>query len=282
MNPARANNLGPGRAHRRGFALPLVVLLALVASVVAAIVLQRQSSQGTMVERQVRSYRHTHFERGLREVIGSWTNTLVGQPIDTLIGEDGHTLDIELLDGAWASVFLFDGQGSVVLPNASLTEQQRTDVIGIGEQLSALSGGDVDPAWFRMVGPVRISLRSAPDEVLHAIAAYAGSRNAGRFVTTINEARLAGELTQAQVDTAMNSAGLTPEQRAVVNRIVALRPELWAMVVEVYETPRSGDPGVLTARYLGRFTLPVGGGARSVTSLSSLGQFLSWEELPLE
>lgn len=267
--------------HARGFAMPLVVIFAMIAGVIGAIVLHRQASQSYVVERQVHSYRTTHFERGLREVVGAWTNSLVGQPIERMIGEGGHTLDLELPNGGWASLYLFDGQGSLVSTPAGLTEQQRADMAGIMQQLEGITGGDVDPAWFRPVGPVRVSAATAPPEVLEAIAAYAGSRNPRRLSQSILDARESGDLTQPDLETAYNSAGLNPEQRNIMNRLLLLRPELWAMVVEVFEEDSRGQP-VLVARYLGRFSLPAAGGARATMSLSSLGQFLSWEELPLE
>jgi hypothetical protein len=262
--------------------MPLVVMLALVVGIVAAVVLQRQAAQGYLVERQLRSYKTSHFERGLREVVGAWTDTLVGQPLNQLIGPDGHTLDIDLDDGSWASIYLFDGQGTLLGSPAGLTEQQRTDMAGILDALERIADGAVDLAWFRPVGPVRVSMMSAPAEVLEAIASYAGSRTPRRLVTAILEARLRGDLTQADLETAYNTAALTPEQRTVINRLVALQPELWAMVVEVFEPGRPGQPSRMTARYLGRFNLPVSGGARATASLNSLGKFLSWEELPLE
>jgi hypothetical protein len=259
-----------------------VVLLALVVGIIAAVVLQRQAAQGLIVERQYRSYKSTHFERGLREVVGAWTDTLIGQPLVQLIGVDGHTLDLDLPDGSWASIYLFDGQGSLLSRAGGLTPQQRTDMAGVLDALIARSEEDVDLAWFRPVGPVKVSLMSAPPEVLEAIASYAGARAPRRVVGPILEARGAGEITQVDVETAYNAANLTPEQRAVMNRLVALQPDLWAMVVEVYEHVRHGQPAQLTARYLGRFILPAAGTARTTTSLNSLGKFLSWEELPLE
>jgi hypothetical protein len=270
------------RTSDRGFAMPLVVVLALFVSIMVAIVIGRQSSQGLIVERQIRTYKQSHFERGLREVVGAWTDSLLGQPLRELIGEDGHTLDIEMNDGGWASVYLFDGQGSLVSTSAGLTEQQRADMAGVIEALAAITGDHVDPSWFRPVGPVKVSLMTAEPEVLEAIAAHAGSRTPERMAASILEARARGELLQPDVETAYNAAGLGPEQRTVANRLVALQPELWAMVVEVYDPQRIGEHGPLQARYLGRFTLPVSGGARAMVSLNALGKFLSWEELPLD
>jgi hypothetical protein len=279
---ASPKRLAHGTCPQRGFAMPLVVLLALVVGIVAAVVLQRQTSQSLIVERQLRSYQTTHFERGLREVVGAWTDTLVGQPLDVLIGDGGHALDLDFPDGSWASVYLFDGQGSLLSTPAGLTQQQVADVAGVIEKLGVITGGDVDPAWFRPVGPVRVSIPSAPPELLEAIAEYAGSRAARRLVTSLLESRQRGEVTQPDLESAYNAGNLNPEQRAVMNRLVALRPELWAMVVEVYEPGRPGEGDVLKSRFLGRFILPTGGGARPTGSLTSLGKFLSWEELPLD
>lgn len=273
----------PTPAGARGFAMPIVILLSLVVGVFAAMLLERQAAQRLIVERQIRSYASQHFERGIREVVGAWTDTLAGQPLDRLISDDGHVLDLELPGGGLAAVYMFDGQGTMLSDPRGLTAEEKEDTFGLLDTLGQILGGATDPGMFRPVGPVRISAASAPPEVLEAVATYAsgGRASVRRFVQTIVEAREGLGLTEADLETAQNVAGISAEQRPVVTRLLTARPELWAMIVDVYDPERPMADGGPTVRYGGRFILPVGGGARVATTLQSLGKFLSWEELPI-
>jgi hypothetical protein len=260
--------------------MPVVILLTLVVGFMAAVLLQRISTQDLTVRRELESYRSKHFERGVREVVGEWTTSLAGQPMASMVDEDGHALDLELPDGSVASVFLFDGQGSVLAEPQGLTEEQRHDGAGIIRALHVLSGGRPSPSWFRPVGPLRVSAMGAPEEVLRAIGMYATRGKGGSaFAAALIEARRgAEELQQADLDRAISAEDppMTPEQKQVINRLVALKPDVWGVVVEVY-----GRSGGVEARYAGRFTLP-GDPTRGMGSLQTLGKFLNWEQLPRE
>ncbi len=270
-------------AAARGFAMPIVIVLALVVAIMATVMLERQGTQRLSVQRQLNLYRDHHFQRGIREVAGAWTDTLGGQPIEKMIDTDGHALDIELADGGNLSIYLFDAQGSTRSDPRGLNEEEKTDAGGVYEQLMVMSGGKPDPMWFRTVGSVKVCAASAPYEVLEAIANYAsgGSRAGKRFADELVEARQAQELTQANIQTACSAAGLDAEAVQTINRLIVVKPELWAMVVDVYQAGRASNGPV--ARYMGRFVPP---GAQTSggngTSLQSLGKFLTWEELPLE
>ena len=85
------------------------------------------------------------------------------------------------------------------------------------------------------------------------------------------------ELAQSDVQTASSAAGLNAEQIQIMNRLIVLKPELWAAVIDVYRPGRSQGP---EARFLGRF-IPPGASSGGASSFQSLGKFLSWEELPL-
>jgi len=273
--------------RRRGFALPIVILLALVAGILAAVVLERQSYQTRVVSREISSYQDTHFERGVREVVGQWTDSLIGQSIDKLLESDGHALDIERPDGSVVSVYLFDGQGTALSEPTGLNDQDAKDAEGVYE---ALAGGprgkhrrhkDVE-RFVRPVGPVRVFVASAPREVLEAIGTYAKEGKSGRrFADSILDARKQGDVTEADLNTAMSMADITVEGRAVVQRLIVFKPELWDMVVDVY-TPGKGG-GALDARYGGRFLMPVQGfNAGRSSTMASLGRFLTWEPLPID
>jgi hypothetical protein len=262
----------------RGFVMPVVILLTLVVGFMSAVLLQRISTQDLSVRRELEAYRSKHFERGVREVVGEWTTSLIGQPLASMVDEEGHALDLQLPDGSVASVFIFDGQGAVLAEPQGLTDEQRHDGAGIIRALHVISGGHPSPSWFRPVGPLRVSAMGAPEEVLRAIGMYATrGRGGSGFAAALVEARHGSEeLQQADLDRATTADEMTPEEKQVVNRLIALKPEVWGMVVEVY-----GARGDLQARYAGRFTLP-GDASKGMGSLQTLGKFLSWEALPLE
>src|SRR5438034_8251573 len=144
--------------------MPMVILLALVVGIMTAVMLERQSAQSLTVQRQLHEYRDHHFSRGVREVVGQWTDTLSGQPIEKMIQDDGHVLDITSADGGWLAIYMFDGQGSALVDFSGLNEQEHTDALGILQAMSALSGDNPDSAWLRAVGPVKICAASAPPE----------------------------------------------------------------------------------------------------------------------
>lgn len=269
-------------AYRNGFAMPMVLVLALVAGIMAAVVLDRQAAQRQTISRQLNGYGDTHFERGVREVVGQWTDSLIGQPIEKLLGPDGHAMDIERPDGSMVAIYLFDGQGSVLTEIAGLNESDAVDALGVMQELEHQSRGKPDPALVRPVGPVRVSISSAPGEVLDAVFSYAkGGKSAHRSVQSILSARKRGDLTDIDLNSALDSADLNPEQKNTARRLLIVKPELWNMVVDVYP-PGANAPA---ARYGGRFLLSSfgAGGATAgrTTSMVSLGKFLWWQPLPI-
>jgi hypothetical protein len=269
---------------RRGFAMPIVLVVALLVGIVAAVMLERQGAQRLSVRRQLNQYRDHHFERGVREVVGAWTDLLSGQPIDKLVEADGHALDVAMTDGSWLSVYVFDGQGTMLTEPTGLNEEERQDAAGLAEQLLILSAGNPDPRWLRPAGPVKISAVSAATEVLTAVGNYAsgGGRAGRRLAESIIDARQRGELTDADLQTAASAAGLDAEARQVLSRVLVPKPDLWLMVIDVYPAPAERRSEGPLARYSGLFMPPGVSGGRQSVSLQSLGKFLTWEELPLE
>lgn len=268
--------------NRRGFAMPIVIVLALVAGILAAVVLERQAMQRRVVARELESYRSGHFERGVREVVGQWTDTLVGESIQNLLDEDGHALDIERPDGSMVSIYLFDGQGTALSEPLGTSEQESRDAEGILTEMERILGRRSPTGeFFRPVGSPAVSVLSAPREVLEAIGAYArGGRSARRFADSLMDARRDGEVTEAEVNTAFSAGDLSAEERAIARRLLVLQPELWNTVVDVW-VPTGKGSGELVARYGGRFQAP-GQAAQRGSVMVSMGKFLSWEPLPID
>src|SRR5262249_23640476 len=64
-----------GREHRPAFALPMVVLLTLVAAVTLTVILERQAADALTVRRQIGNYEAQHVARGLGEILETWVNS---------------------------------------------------------------------------------------------------------------------------------------------------------------------------------------------------------------
>lgn len=265
-------------ARRRGFVMPMVLLLSMVVAIVAALLLERMATQDLVVRRQVHNYRMHHFERGVREVVGAWIASLNQQPLDKMLEEDGHALDLKLPDGSIAAVYLFEGQGSLLARPDGLTEVQREDGAAVVRELWRITGGEPAPEYFRPVGPLAVSAKSAPDEVLLAIgAAVAGEGGGARFAEALLDKRNSGvEVTEEDLTNAINEH-LEGEGRDRVRRLITARPDLWVAVIDVY-----GPGQRLVSRFGGRFTLPGEYNSKTIGTLQSMGPFLSWEELPLD
>lgn len=271
------------RRSRRAFALPAVLLLTLTVGIVTAAMLQRESAQSLLFQRQLGSYRAHHLARGVREVVGQWAVSLSGQPLENMIAEDGRILDLETSDGTVVRVSLADGQGAVLTDLSKLAGSDRTDARAVLRELDDITRGRPDPAWLRPVGPMRISASSAPEEVLEAVARVLTKTKAQATAVTraILQAREDGPLDEAKLAAAAGRGGLNAEDIARLNRLLTPRAELWLLVADVHEPDRRGRTRAeIEARYRGYIAFGQGSfGAAS--GLDSLGSFLSWEEVPL-
>jgi hypothetical protein len=263
----------------RGFVMPMVLLLSMVVGITAALLLERMATQDLVVRRQVHNYRMHHFERGAREVVGAWIVSLNQQPLDNMLEEDGHALDLKLADGSVAAVYLFEGQGSLLARPDGLTEIQRDDGAAVVRELWSQSGGEPPSEYFRPVGPLAVSAKSAPEAILRAIGSACGAEGA-KFARAIMEKRDAGvEIGDTELTEAINEH-LQGEGRDRARRLLTVRPDLWVAVIDVYGPSRSGQK--LISRFGGRFTLPGEYNSKTIGSLQSMGPFLSWEELPVD
>jgi type II secretory pathway component PulK len=271
------------RQVRRGFALAAVLLLSLVVAVVAAVMLQRESTNILLYHRQFGSYRTHHLGRGLREVVGQWAISLSGQPIEKMIAPDGRVLDLEMEDGTLVRVYLADGQGSALTDVSRLAGDDRRDAEAILAALDEISRGRVDPAWVRTVGPARISAASAPEEVIEAVARVltTTTAQAKTLARAILDAREDGDLNDEKLATAASRGTLNAEELARFNRLLAPKADLWLLRADVHPAgPRGGTLARPEARYEGRIAF--GQAAFGAASgLESLGAFLTWDEVPM-
>ncbi|MCC6659303.1 MAG: hypothetical protein IT437_00285 [Phycisphaerales bacterium] len=273
------------RRRQPGFALPLVILLAMVVGVMATVMLQRQGTQRLSVARQLAAYRSHHLGRGIREVVSSWLISITGQPVENMLGPGGLALTITTPDRGTMAVYMEDGQGSALTELTGLSGDDLVAARALRDHLESLDRGQIDPSWVRTVGPAAISAKTAPEGLIHALALVVAEMKvrATSFTRSVRDAREDGEITDADIGLAAEHAGFSPEQKTRIMRLLTAKPDLWLVRVVVSSPDRPANPSRVTARYEGRVQLG-GAGVAALGSglMQSLGSFLSWEERPVE
>lgn len=274
---------GPRRA--RAFALPLVVLLSLVAAVLIAAMLDRQGAQRATVARAGDEYRRTHFARGVVEVVDTWMSYQGGKPLHDLLGADGKALDLDLADGSVLSVYFRDAQGALLRDLSGLSPEDRADLKGAMEILA----GAVEPARLSQVtrgfGPPSISLRTAPEEVLAAVCRQvAGSTKCDALLSALQEARQKARPTVQDLTQAAVSSDLDDVQRKVLSRLISTDCGFYRLTLDA-RGPGVGPDSPPIERY-GAYALPrsVGGGRVRNTSAGNVQrrtQIVGWERVEI-
>ncbi|MBX3365111.1 MAG: hypothetical protein KF866_10125 [Phycisphaeraceae bacterium] len=266
-------------AHARpGFAMVLVLLLIATSSLAVVTMLERQSAHSRAVRRHIDRYTTHHSLRGLWETLEVRLATFASLSVVDLVREDPHLFDLLLGDRSVLAVSLADGQGTLLQTFTSLTG----DEPNVGQGLLDALAMEVAPTdlgrFVRDAGPLSVSLPSASDEVIRAIAAYImqGERSDGLSRELI-ALRDAGEVTSAKINTVGSSTNLAPIQRSRLNQLVVDRPTIWKLDVRYFAPEFAGRPGELVARFEG---------IAQIASRTSAGgnttRILSLRPLPLE
>ncbi len=256
--------------RRRGFALGIVLLLSVVASVLVGIMLERQLTQSLMVQRQVDRIANHHFERGMAEVLDQWIRTLGARDLREALGDEGLAFSLETESGARLRFFLEDGQGTALADVAGLSGDQRSTAVGIIARLARTSGGDLTSVT-RPVGPVAVCAASASEEVLAAVIGAAASDDAASgLASAIVSSRDQGKIEPAQLKKLIDDSGLEPPDKERLEAALVAFPSLWRFAV----VPDSGKPQGERVRYVGWAMAGVGressGAFRRISAILSI------------
>lgn len=289
MTPAqsiRAAHPTPGISprSRRAFALPMVIMVVMLSTLLIAVMLQRSTAQGYTVQRQKDAYLEHHASRGFQEVLNFWINSLGRYSLLDVIEEDGHAFDLTLTDGSVVSVSIRDAQGTLTTSLTGLQDTQEYLVLEPLHWLDTMYPNRVD--LVRPAGPIQVSAFSAPKEVLDAIeGALADTEPTGTLAAAIIKARADGTLDAAELTAVGAEAGFSTGQTAGDFRnLLTHQPTMFRAIVEL-RVPRYGGGMRLAARYSGLMQLqPTGGGQQAGTTggLVSASLFLSWGPMPIE
>lgn len=267
---------------RRAFALPMVIMLVMLASLLIVVMLQRSTVQSRTVKRQMDSYLEHHASRGFQEILSAWTNSLGRYSMLDVLEEDGHAFDLTLADRSVVKISIQDAQGALVTSMVGLTEQQEYLVLEPLKWLDALYPNRMD--LVRPAGPMQVSARTAPKEVLDAIeASILDTDPPGTLASEIFKARADGTLDATELAAAGNAAGFQAGTAAGDFRnLLTHEPQLFRAVVELH-TPQFGGGTRLAARYSGLLQVRnANTGTTQPGTLVSASLFLSWGPMPMQ
>ncbi len=204
---------------RRGFALPLVVMLTAVLGIVVGFMLSRQSVQQLTIERQIDSYREHHVGKGVRELIDAFTKTARGRDPSQFIAPDGRVFDIRAEGGTELSVYLFDGQGQLLNPAASGGDR-------LNAQMLAANAAPGEAA--RTYGPTQVSVNSASPEALTMAGNLASEGKLGpSFSAAVLSARASKPIPAEGLQKIAEAVGFTPEQLVELRKYITSETQIW-------------------------------------------------------
>ncbi len=279
MKPLLAHPLPPSRrTDRRAFALPLVILLALVAALATAVILQRQGTGYAAVQRQVDLYHKHHRNMGMQEMIDRWVGTIRG-PIAERLGAGGLAFELMLPHGDVTRVFLADGQGTVLNDLSAIKGPEAQYTRRTLEILQDRFGDQNPPEGsggaplYRDSGPSKISAAGATLEVLEAVAqAVAPESNWQRFVSDLAQRRQEAVLVQSDIRSIALAAGLSQDEAAGLEMMLTADPIVWRVEVETRNTM---NPARGRERHGGLIEI-----SREPVSMGQATRFLTWDDLP--
>ena len=244
---------------RRAFALPLVLLLALIVTIAGAVLLDMQTDTSRSVNRHVKIYRDHHLAAGIRDLLDQWLMT--GGSMRDRLGDDGEAFRLELPRGHEVRVVLEDAQGAALselstvggpigrfaerivrhLQPAALTDREAA-------ALRRRSAADeVGRGLLRAHGPVQISVNTASEAVFDAIAQASGDPGGAARVlrdirARVDRAQRQGGISKEDLAAALAENDLEPAHRRELTSILTAEPVLYRMTIETRRGALSSAP----------------------------------------
>jgi len=250
------------------FALPLVIMLTLVAGLTIAVMLERQTTQTMSVMRQIDGYQTHHTELGVRNLVDGWLKSISQKSLENVTADEQHILDITS-GGTTYSIYISDAQGTVLLGFEGLEGQQLSRARMIAR---AYRPADPDSDQGREVGPVEISMRAASPEAIRAVAMSVLNDEgmADDFADRLISLRNRDNLTDGSVAATAAELGIDNDARASLQSLITLSPKLFSI-----RTVRNGSNDEPEEEFFGLAQFR--SGQQGVGQrISKDSEFLSW------
>lgn len=213
------------------------MILALVAGAAMVVLFTRRSTALMFANRQSDNYVTHHFLTGLRDTV-----TVVLQVShrsrEKKLADGVLAFDMAMEDGLTLKVRMVDAQGSIVA-SADPGDSIRLNIMRMAAQ-SLMEKGLTDERYMRVSGPAKVSIHSAPREVLIALAEAVDSGcDADAFASGIVESRNTADITQSQFRAVLGQAKVKPENTELFEAMISLEPQLWWVQATVYDRNES-------------------------------------------
>ncbi|MBC7771266.1 MAG: hypothetical protein H7210_02105 [Pyrinomonadaceae bacterium] len=260
-------------AAARAYALPLVILVSLGASLAIGIVLSRHADSHLAVNRQVVLYRDHHRQMGMQELVDRWiVNVVTRGSVRDQLGDGGLAFELTLPQGTTARVYFDDAQGAAledlrVLHGPEAAYARR--LLRALDQMPQPAIGEGRERVFREFGPAKLSVHTVDLAVLEALAGViVPSSDSRKFVRTLIDRRARADLAPNDIRAIAMEAGLNSDETAAAEMMLTAQPTLWRVTAEI-----SG--GGVQQRAQGLVEVPA---IMESSSAGRFAKFLSWKE----
>lgn len=254
----------------RAFALPLVLMLVVGATLLVTLLLTRRSTSRTAVNQQSSAYVAHHLQAGLRDFVNVFLTTTKRAKDSRLAdGVVGFNLDLE--QGLKMEVKMKDLGGAI------LASADPTSIRGgvLSKAVLALQEKrDIDLRYIRVFGPPRLSLHGAEPEALEALILAIDRKADGRaFADAVVSERAKRDLTEGDIRNFGAKARLSGTNLDLLDVLCTADPNFWWIEARVVDTS-------------GREILKQGGFANGGLSRRSSGvgagswSIETWTDLP--
>jgi hypothetical protein len=287
-----------------------VILLTLIVSLAVAVLMQRNSVGYLAARRQADGYIDHHAGLGMREMVSRWLTTVRGR-LKESIEDDGFAFSLDLPGGDRVDVFLDDAQGAALSRTDALSGRRREIVemmnayLDVYEQSAAAQtdnrpeekglgkrdsfttrqrqhGVAGEPVEVlpnrRKYGPSEVSIKTAPREVLEALAsAVTDPKKAAKIADALVQRREdqtgTRDMAVDEVTRTLREIDVDDEEMHEISAMLVYSPSLYRVTAEV-----RGSGGKLLEKAVGLMQVQEGNN----DPFNQNGPFLSWEAVPLE
>lgn len=278
---------------RRAFVMPVVILLALVASLTVTVILNRNSVRSSSVEYELQTYVEDHRERGIREVISTWLQYTGRQDLESIITDDGVAFTLDFSGSRTLEVSFFESQTTALVnpsglgpmqPDESVIALERQREIADATRLALQTMNPANVANLgRQAGPLAVSALSAPEQVIEALAlAVVGDETVAQaFARDLVRLRDSSEdVTRLQLLDLARDAGVSDEIQPILTALWTTRPTLWSVRAELIG-PEGSVRNKALARYEGLVFIPRDDSTSALISGSEHANswYLEWKRL---
>ncbi|MEO0513378.1 MAG: hypothetical protein AAF108_10865 [Planctomycetota bacterium] len=260
---------------KRGYTLPLVLLVALAATVLVGTMFQRHAQSRLASVRQVRSYQDYHTKYGAQAVLRAWYSAF-SDLTDEQYASMGRLIGrVDLSGGATMDIELTPQQGLLLVgPAAGVDEKllQAARLLGVRD-------GFAHPKT-RAYGPKQVDAVSADPAVLIALAeAWSGEREAAEgFAREVVDLRERDELKDSNdLARAAQQAEIEGEALQGLLNALVLRGTFYRSLL-TFSRPGTSGQIENRQRFVGWVDMT---GGRNV-GLSASAKFLTFERLGSE